>query len=158
MKTSGTKNNRFTTLLGAMLCVAFTSMAQAANVHYQTDPTFKDLGNNLEAIIDLAGLGNKDVTITLSVTGFASVTYINPGDNIPPGQNKFPISAVVTETVPSEQIKNGNLSVTLTTPDIEVGPAPNPNWTVQLDDVEFKTATITVVQNGKVVLLDTIEF
>jgi hypothetical protein len=143
------------------LCAVVTSLcigasAMAANVHFKADPTFEDLGENLEACVSLAGLGNRDVTITVAVTGTATVTYFNPGSNKPPGQNKIPIAAVVTETIPSTQIKNGNVSVCLTSPDIEVDDAPNPNWTVEIEDVEFATATITVVQKGKVVLKETI--
>jgi hypothetical protein len=142
----------------AWLLITMTSAVYAARVHLIGEPTFEDLGTNIETCLTLAGLGNKDVTITVSVTGTASVTYINPGGNIPAGQNKFPISSVVMRTLPSKQIKNGTVSVCLTTPDIDVGDAPNPNWTVRLDDIEFKTCTITVVQNGKVVLTDEVEF
>jgi hypothetical protein len=144
-------------LVAALLCVALGGTALAARVHLKSAPTVEDIGENLTVCLALAGLGNKDVTITVAVTGTASVTYINPGGNEPAGQNKFPISAVTTETIPSTQIKNGTVSVCLTSPDIEVGDAPNPNWTVQLDDISFETATVTVVQGGKVVLKETLE-
>jgi hypothetical protein len=131
--------------------------ALAASVHLIGDLTFEDVGEQLETTLSLAGLGNKDITITVTVNGTAHVTYINPGNNVPAGQNKYPIQAMSTQTIPSEQIKNGTVTVTLTSPELEPAPAPNPNWTVQLDDVEFDSATITVVQGGKVVLDETIE-
>lgn len=139
------------------MCVVLGSTSMAARVHLKSGPTVEDLGENLEVCLALAGLGNKDVTITVAVTGTASVTYFNPGGNVPAGQNKVPIAAVSTQTIPSKQIKNGTVSVCLTSPDIEVGDAPNPNWTVQVDDIEFHTATITVVQGGKTVLHETID-
>jgi hypothetical protein len=152
MKSTLTKRSWIKTLLCAMLSIAFGTSTYAARVHLKTDPTVQDLGDNLQTCLSLAGLGNKDVTITVAVNGTASVTYINPGNNTPAGQNKYPISAVSSITVPSTQVKNGTVAVCLTSPDIAVAPAPNPNWTVRLDDIEFETITITVVQNGKVVL------
>lgn len=155
MKTSYTTRAWFKSLLCAMLGIVFGTSAYAANVHLKGDPIVNDLGTNLETCLSLTGLGNKDVTITVAVTGTASVTYINPGGNKPAGQNKYPISAVSSVTLPSTQIKNGTVSVCLTSPGIVVAPAPNPNWTVRLDDIDFETVTITVVQNGKVVLSQT---
>ncbi len=144
-------------MVTGLLVLAIADTANAANVHFKSVPTFEDLGNTLEACVSLAGLGNRDVTITVSVTGEATVICENPGGNEPPGQNKIPISAVATRTIPSTQIKNGNLSVCLETAPVEVAPAPNENWTVRVEDVAFFTATITVVQRGKVVLKETFD-
>ena len=155
-------NSRFTKnwiypIITGLLFAALANTANAANVHFKSEPIFTDQGETLEACVSLAGLGNKDVTITVAVTGEATVLYVNPGGNEPPGQNKIPIASVATETFPSTQIKNGNLTVCLDTPAVEVGNAPNPNWTVEILDVEFFTATITVVQKGKVVLRQTFD-
>jgi hypothetical protein len=144
-------------VITSLLMMALVNTANAANVHFKSQPTFIDQGETLEACVSLAGLGNKDVTITVSVTGEATVVYVNPGGNEPPGQNKIPISAVTTETIPSTQIKNGNLTVCLETPAVDAPEAPNPNWTTEILDVEFFTATITVVQKGKVVLRKTFD-
>jgi hypothetical protein len=141
----------------SIVMLAMVNSANAANVHFKSAPTFEDLGETLETCVSLAGLGNKDVTITVSVTGEATVVYENPGGNEPPGQNKIPVSAVTTETFPSTQIKNGNLSVCLETDAVNPPPAPNANWTVDIVDVSFDTATITVVQKGKVVLKRTFD-
>jgi hypothetical protein len=142
---------------GTVLSIAMAASALAARVHLKGDPTFTDTGENIQAVVSLAGLGNKDVTVMLTATGNAHVTYYNPGGNVPLGQNKYPVSTVTWITVPSKQIKNGTVSVTLTTPEVELADPPNPNWTVDLDDVEFETATITVIQGGKVVLNQTIQ-
>ena len=156
MKSSLTRN-WFRALVTGLLVSGMINTANAASVHFKSDPTFEDLGNTLETCVSLAGLGNRDVTITVAVTGEATVIYENPGGNEPPGQNKIPVSAVTTETFPSTQIKNGNLSVCLETPGIEPPDAPNPNWTTEIVDVSFDTATITVVQKGKVVLRKTFD-
>jgi hypothetical protein len=141
----------------SIVMLAMVNSANAANVHFKSAPTFEDLGETLETCVSLAGLGNKDVTITVAVTGEATVIYENPGGNEPPGQNKIPVSAVTTETIPSTQIKNGNLTVCLESPAIVPPAGPNPNWTVEIVDVSFATATITVVQKGKVVLQRTFD-
>jgi len=145
-------NRWLKSIVTSIVMLAMINSANAANVHFKSEPVFEDLGLTLETCVSLAGLGNKDITITVAVTGEATVIYHNPGGNDPPGQNKIPIAAVVTETIPSTQIKNGNVTACLETPAIEVAPAPNPNWTVEIVDVSFATATITVVQKGKVVL------
>ena len=150
-------NTWFKTLLCAILSIALSTPASAARVHLVGAPTFDDLGENIETCLTLAGLGNKDVTITVEVTGLAEVTYFNPGGKRPAGQNKVPITEVSWETLPSTQIKNGTVSVCLTSPDADVGDPPNPNWTTRIDDIIFLEATITVVQRGKVVLRTTVD-
>jgi hypothetical protein len=162
MKTPSTRRNWLKSALAAAFSVVFAATALAASVHFKSLPTFEDLGDTLEACISLAGLGNKDITVTVAVTGTAHVIFYNPGGNQPPGQNKVPISAVATQTIPSTQIKNGNVSVCLETPDLEAptpvdAGAPNNNWVVEITDVEFATATVTVVQKGKVVLKETFQ-
>jgi hypothetical protein len=156
MKTFHTKSGR-AWLLCTMLCCGFYTPVDAARVHLKGDITFEDLGTNIETCLSLAGLGNKDITIIVTATGTASVTYINPGGNVPAGHNKYPVTAVALETVPSRQMKNGTVSVCLTSADIAVAPAPNPNWSVELDDIEFDTATVTVIQRGRVVLKKTVQ-
>ena len=150
--------NWFQALITSLLVLAMANTVNAASVHFKTQPTFTDNGDTLETCLSLAGLGNRDVTITVAVTGEATVLYFNPGGNKPPGQNKIPISAVATTTIPSTQIKNGNVSVCLETEPIPAPtPPPNENWTAEITSVDFFTATITVVQRGRVVLKETFD-
>jgi hypothetical protein len=147
--------------LSALFALTFASTGVAANVHLVGDPEITDLGGQLEVALTLAGLGNKDITITISATGTATVLGFNPGGNEPPGQNKVPVSTATSTTIPKGSIKNGTVSVSLTTP-LLVAPDPTdagfPNdlWTVVIDDVVFTEVTITVVQGGKTVLTQTI--
>jgi hypothetical protein len=143
--------------LSGLFALCFAATSVAANVHLKAEPVITDLGEQLKCCLALAGLGNKDVTITVAATGTATVIGLNPGGNEPPGQNKFPVSTVASTTIPSKQIKNGNVSVCLTTPLIQAPDPtdagfPNDNWEVVISDVEFTEIRITVEQGGKTVL------
>jgi hypothetical protein len=148
------------TLLGVVAAVAVSSVALAANVHFKDGPFFTDEGTTLSASGALAGLGNKDVTITLTATGTASsITCTNKGGKVAPGQNKPRVTTIGQQSIPVTEIKNGNVSFDLETaqPFVTAKQAgcPNNNWTATVDDVDFTSATITVVQGGKVVLKET---
>jgi hypothetical protein len=144
-------------LLSLVVALVAAPVIYAANVHFKKAPTFTDLGTTLRTCVSLTGLGNQDVTITIEAEGFANVTCTNPGGNVAPGQNRVPVREFGVATVPSTQIKNGNLTYCVTTDPaaapsaIEAG-CPNGNWTTTINNVDFTKATITVEQGGVVVL------
>ncbi len=86
----------------------------------------------------LAGLGNDDLLITVTVSGEAVYQCQNAGGNTAPGQNRVLIGPAVAPTfIDADAIKNGNLTFT-TSPAVLTAPAtvsgaaagcPNPNWT-----------------------------
>jgi hypothetical protein len=86
----------------------------------------------------LAGLGNDDLLITVTVSGSAVYQCQNAGGNTAPGQNRVLIGPAVAPTfIDADAIKNGNLTFT-TNPAVLTAPAtvsgaaagcPNPNWT-----------------------------
>jgi hypothetical protein len=149
-------------LMGGLLTsMVLTTSALAAAVHIPGKKIeFLDIGTQLMTLLKLAGLGNGDVTILISAEGTADVDVINPGGNNPPGQ-QVPVVASGSETVPSDQIKNGTVFVSLTTDEIDEDELdvelPNPNWSIDITDVVFEEATVTVVQNGVVVFQATYE-
>jgi len=133
------------------------SQVSAQSVHLKgganSEPTFIDRGLTLTAGGALAGLGNGDVFIRLTAQANASSTCTNQGGNQAPGQNPAPITVAGTQSIPASEIKNGNVAFLLTTnaPQTPVPGAPgcpNPNWTEDINDLAFTSATITVQQPG----------
>lgn len=105
----------------------------------------------------LAGLGNGDVHIVTTVSGFAVYQCQNGGGNTAPGQNKVlegPVSAPTD--IPSSAIKNGNLSFTTnpavltaasTVTGAEAG-CPNPNWTGVNPTLTVTNVQLDISQGG----------
>jgi hypothetical protein len=61
----------------------------------------------------LAGLGNEDLNVHLSVSGFALYQCQNGGGNTAPGQNRVLEGPATSDTaIPASAIKNGNLTFT----------------------------------------------
>jgi hypothetical protein len=162
MKTEAHIMRRTATL--ALVVVGVTAaIAVAASVHFKPKgPNFTDNGTTLTATGTLAGLGNEDVTITLEATGVASTTGFNSGGNAAPGQN-VNVTVTASVTISADQIKNGEVFFAIATPQPrqptgkEAG-FPNDGWTAVITDVKFTSTTITVVQEGEVVLKQTFNF
>jgi hypothetical protein len=142
--------------LAALLMFAGTALA--ANVHWKTEPTFTDLGTTLRVSGALAGLGNQDVLISVTAEGEAtSITCENPQGKLAPGQNRPRVKSLGQMTISKTEIKNGNVSFSLTTQDpaqltAKQAGCPNNRWTATINDVRFDSAMVTVRQGGKVVL------
>jgi hypothetical protein len=154
-------NRNFKPVLPLVATVLLCSAAFSASVHFKggkrSAPSFTDEGLVLEGCVKIAGLGNEDVFITIEATGVASATCANPSGFESPGINKVPITSSATEVIEAEEIKNGNVSLCITTEepgDVSAREAgcPNNNWDANIYDVEFDSVTVTVEQGGQVVL------
>jgi len=161
MKAIASRVPRFTLplVVAAITAVLLSaSAALAANAHFIGSPTFSDNGLTLTTCATIAGLGNQDVTVTVSATGRATGTCTSPGGNQAPGQN--PINVTLSGTVTNLHPENGRVDFCVTTsgppqPTARQLGCPNNRWTATITEVQFQRATITVEQGGRVVLNQT---
>jgi hypothetical protein len=134
---------------------ALAAVATAANPHFKQTPTFTDNGTTLTATGAITGLGNGDVRIRLLATGTPTAGCVNPGtgEHRPGGQQPAVVVSG-TQDIAGNQIKNGNLSFSVTTAEPappsspKAAGCPNNNWTVVIDDVSFTDDTICVYQDS----------
>ena len=146
------------------LAVMFTApAAQAASPHFKRggEPkcTISTSGSTATTTCTgkLAGLGNEDLVIDVTVAGSAVYQCQNNGGNVAPGQNRVLVGPVTEPTeIDSDAIKNGNLTfvtdpAVLTAPSTVTGAAagcPNPNWTGVNPTLTVTSIAMTITQGG----------
>lgn len=139
------------------------NVAQASSVQLKggknAEPQFTDLGMTLQAAGALSGLGNGDVHILLAAKANPTATCTTPsGSNEAPGQNPAEVDVTGSTAIPADKIKNGNTPFLVVTdpPTTPVEGAPdcsNHQWTEDIVDMAFTSATIKVEQpTGNLVL------
>ena len=158
---------RLLVLLAAPLLALlfFASPAQAQGEHFTRNGvptctitpivTATDTAQSVTCTGELAGLGNADLVLDLSASGFARYQCQNNGGNVAPGQNKVLVGPAVSETtIPANAIKNGRtkfttnpavLSAPLTVSGATAG-CPNPNWTGVNPVVTLTDITLLISQ------------
>jgi hypothetical protein len=103
----------------------------------------------------LAGLGNEDLNLHLSVSGFALYQCQNQGGNTAPGQNRVLVGPATSDTaIPASAIKNGNLTFTTNPATLTAAPTvsgavagcPNSNWTGVNPTVTLTSITLDIFQ------------
>jgi len=130
-----------------------------AEVNFKRKPAPKavDVGLQLTASGALSGLGNATVFITITATADPTAICTNNGGNEAPGQNPAEVDVTGAIAIPPGEIKNGNLTFSVTT-DLPEQPTPaeagcpSSQWTAAITDMSFTSLTLTVVQNGITVL------
>jgi len=149
---------RLAVILAASVAVigVFAGQASAASPHLKgrNPVVFTDNGLTLTAQVSYAGLGNFDTLQRLDATAQPSSTCTNPaGATQPPGQNPAEADVSGSTAVPAGDIKNGNVTIsTVTDPPVTPIPGapdcPNPQWTENITDMAFTSATITLFQDS----------
>jgi hypothetical protein len=113
-------------------------------------PVCTDEGTTVKCTGKVAGLGGTTFEITIEADGIASVECTNPGGNVAPGQDTAVTVAGTTGPLPTP--RNGAFVFTIQTDDPEPLPptptCPNNQWTPDIVDVTFTTATLTLFEDG----------
>jgi hypothetical protein len=150
----------FVLALGLTLVTAQASLADSPHFKKGGEPTCtitpqSASSDSVTCTASLAGLGNQDVLVTTSVSGFAVYQCQNAGGNIAPGQNKVLVGPATSSTsIPASQIKNGNLTFT-TNPAVLTAPTtvsaaqagcPNNNWTGVNPVLTVTSISLTIQQ------------
>lgn len=147
--------------LGLLLVTAQASLAASPHFKKGGEPvctvSVSGASSSTTCSASLAGLGNGDLLIEVTVSGFAVYQCQNQGGNTAPGQNKVLVGPVTAPTtIPGDQIKNGNVSFT-TNPAVLTAPAtvtgaeagcPNPNWTGVNPTLTVTDISMTISQGG----------
>lgn len=153
----------------ALLVALFVAVLASAPAANAASPHFKKNGSPVCTVAvsgssssttctaSMAGLGNEDVVLSLTVSGSAVYQCQNAGGNIAPGQNKVLVGPVTSPTtIPGSEIKNGNLTFT-TNPAVLTAPStvsaaeagcPNPNWTGVNPTLTVTNISLTISQGG----------
>jgi hypothetical protein len=143
------------TAIAGFVGLAFgAAPAYAQSGHFLTGggnaPTCRDIGTQVECTGKVAGLGGTTFEITIEAAGIASVEGTNPGGNVAPGQDTAVTVAGTTTPLPTP--RNGQFRFSVTTDDPEPLPptptCPNNQWTPDIVDVTFTTATLTLLEVG----------
>lgn len=136
--------------LSTVLAIGLFAPSAFAAVKFHSGPTFTDRGTTLNVTGNVSGLGNENLTATLSATGLASVECINPAGNRAPGQDT---SVVTTGTQSNIEVKNGRatFNVTSAEPKVSSSACPNRKWRAVVTDVDFSSATLTLSQGGSTI-------
>jgi hypothetical protein len=148
--------------LMALALAAVPALAQTSGVHFTRngDPVCTISGSGasqtINCLSELAGLGNEDISSSVTTSGFALYTCTNRGQNPAPGQNRVLEGPTTgTTVIPADQIKNGRVrvpgSVTLTADPTVSGAAagcPNNNWTGVNPTLTTTSITWTATQGG----------
>jgi hypothetical protein len=145
-------------LVGAV--AAISTIAFAASPHFKKngEPTCTFSGTlsiPVTCTATLAGLGNEDLNLHLSVSGFALYQCQNNGGNTAPGQNRVLAGPAESDTaIPASAIKNGNLTFTTNPATLTAAPTvsgavagcPNPNWTGVNPVLTLTSITLDIFQ------------
>jgi hypothetical protein len=135
------------------LALAIPSSALAQSGHFieggSGAPTCRDIGLQVTCTGKVAGLGGTTFEITVEAEGVAKIVCHNPSGKVVPGKDTT--VDVVATTGPLPTPRNGQYTFDLTTnppaPPPPKPTCPNKNWTPEIVDVTFTTATLSLLED-----------
>jgi hypothetical protein len=152
----------FVALAATMLFTMVGASAASPHFKHGGQPTCTITGSGSSQTVvcgaSLAGLGNGDLQVNVTVSGFAVYQCQNQGGNLAPGQNKvLEGPQTVPTTIPSAQIKNGTVTFTTNPNTLTAAPTvsgaeagcPNSNWTGVNPTLTITSITMTISQGGQ---------
>lgn len=146
---------RATVVLAAIALLVMTAApAFAQSGHFLTGgnnaPSCTDIGTQVECTGKVAGLGGTTFEITIEADGIAEVVCINPAGHRAPGQDTAVTVEGTTDELPTPRNGQFRFSITTDSPDPlpSTPTCPNPQWTAEIVDVHFTTATLSLFEGG----------
>jgi hypothetical protein len=146
------------TILGLAASVAVLGLtatpALAQSGHFIENgagaPKCTDNGTTVTCTGKVAGLGGSTFEVTIVAQGIASVECTNPGGNVAPGQDTAVTVPGTTGPLPTP--RNGQYIFSITTDEPAPLPptptCPNAQWTANIVDVTFSSATLSLFEDG----------
>jgi hypothetical protein len=152
-----------TTLLAAAGIAGLGALSSAETARLGEHPEFIDQGTTLAARGVIQGLAGQDATVTLRARGLAKVSCVGPDGSEPPANagRSVVVTANATQKIAASSIASGSAAFGTTVGPPALGSAasagcPSNQWTARIDDVDFRSVTVRVVQGGRVVLEQTL--
>ncbi len=146
---------RMTVLVAAVFSVlALAGVASADSPHFKrgSPAALADNGLTFSQKASVTGLGNGDIVVTLTITNVQpSALCTNPaGQSKVPGQNPAPSDVSGSVAIPGSDIKNGNLTITVstappTTPIPGAPDCPNTSWTESITDMSLTSSSVATL-------------
>ncbi len=135
--------------------LALVTVASADSPHFKhgSPSGVTDNGLTFSQTASVSGLGNGDIVVTLSITNVQpTARCINPaGQEKVPGQNPALTTAIGGVAIPGADIKNGTLTITVST----AAPSPNPipgapdcpnsSWTEPITDMSLTASSVATL-------------
>jgi hypothetical protein len=147
----------------AMVMLFTIADVSASSPHFKRggSPTCTITGSGTSRTVTcgatLAGLGNEDLLIDVTIGGFAVYQCQNHGGNLAPGQNKvLEGPQTVPTTIDSDSIKNGSVSFTTNPNTLTAAPTvsgsaagcPGGSWTGVNPTLTITSIDMTIEQGG----------
>jgi hypothetical protein len=135
-----------------VMMLALVGVASADSPHFKrgSPSAVKDNGLTFSQTASVTGLGNGDIVVTLNIVQ-PTARCTNPaGQSKVPGQNPAPSDVSGSVAVPGSDIKNGNLTITVSTapptsPIPGAPDCPNSSWTESITDMSLTSSSVATL-------------